>query len=81
MEAWGFEVGQVTAQIAALFTAIRWIAGRISKIEEMVDRKLNNGTKSELTDIKVDIASIQAHIKYMPRRKDDPSYDQDTRRD
>ena len=76
METWGFELGQITAQIAAGLAALKWLAGRISKIEEMVDRKLNNGIKSELTTIKVDIASIQAQIKYMPRRKDDPRHDE-----
>ena len=71
MDNWGIEIGQITAQIAALGAAVKWIAGRISKIEDMVDRKLNNGIKSELTDLKVAIADIKGQIRAMPRRKDD----------
>ena len=71
MDNWGIELGQIGAQITALIAAIKWLAGRISKIEDMVDRKLNNGIKSELTDLKVAIADIKGQIRAMAPRKDD----------
>lgn len=59
MEQYGLAIAQMAVEIAALGLALRWIAGRVDRIEN----KLENGIQVEITKMKVSIARIEEQFK------------------
>ena len=64
--------------ITFLVGAVFWLNKRADKtdeslrrVEESMDRKLNNGIKAELSETKQRLANIEGQLAVMPRRKTD----------
>jgi hypothetical protein len=62
---------ELSSMAAAVGTSVGILWRRVTKIEELIDRKLNNGIRDELNKIQVSMATLTADIKHLPRRKSD----------
>lgn len=62
---------ELSSMAAAVGTSVGILWKRVTKIEELIDRKLNNGIRDELNKIQVSMATLTADIKHLPRRKSD----------
>ena len=56
------ELGMLGVEVSALGVSLVWLSKRIGRIEDQIDRKLNNGIRSELTGIKVQIGKIETKL-------------------
>ena len=56
------EWGAVSAQIATIGATLVFLTRRVSKIESLIEKKLNNGIKTELANLNRDIGLIKGHL-------------------
>ncbi len=64
-------LGTTSVEVVALFTALKWLTGRLNTLERDIYARLNNGIKDELTEIKESVARINGQLDGLPRRKTD----------
>ena len=70
--------GEVGLVLAVVWQALKNLKIDLSQMREQihevktdVDRKLNNGIKDEMTQVRESVARIEGQMAVMPRRKDD----------
>jgi hypothetical protein len=64
-------LGTTSVEVVALFSALKWLTGRLNTLERDIYARLNNGIKDELTEIKESVARINGQLDGLPRRKTD----------
>jgi hypothetical protein len=64
-------LGTTSVEVVALFSALKWLTGRLNMLERDIYARLNNGIKDELTEIKESVARINGQLDGLPRRKTD----------
>lgn len=69
LTSFGIEGGGIAAQIAFLFWVYKALSGRVDKLEAEISRKLNNGIRSEINEMKIEVARMSERSKQ--RRRED----------
>jgi len=63
----GIESGGIAAQIAFLFWVYKALTSRVDKLESEISRKLNNGIRSEINEMKIEVARMGERSKQRRR--------------
>jgi hypothetical protein len=65
------QIGTMIGQMAMIVFAVYILWGRQTRLEQDLDRKLNNGIRAEMAMMQTNIALIQQKFDVLPKRKTD----------